>query len=87
MANNKSAKKRIKVIETKNAINRQRKSAIKTYLTKFNAAIDNNEFDTAKELLRTIEKKLDRAAAKGTMHKNKAARKVSNLTKKLNSAI
>lgn len=87
MANNKSAKKRIKVIEAKNAINKRRKSAIKTYLTKFNAALENNEFDTAKELLRTIEKKLDRAAARGTMHKNKAARNVSNLTKKLNNAM
>ena len=87
MANIKSAKKRIKVTEAKNAINKRRKSEIKTYTNKFNVAIDNSEFDTAKELLKTIEKKVDRAAAKGTMHKNKAARKVSNLTKKLNDAM
>lgn len=87
MANIKSAKKRIKVIATKNAINKSRKSVIKTYLTKFNTAIENNEFDTAKVLLKTIEKKLGRASAKGTMHKNKAARNVSSLTKKLNSAM
>lgn len=87
MANNNSAKKRIKVIKTKTAVNRKRKSIIKTYINKFNTAIENNEIETAKELLKAVENKLDRAAAKGTIHKNVASRKISRLTIKLNKAI
>ena len=87
LANIKSAKKRIEVIKTKTAINKSRKSAIKTYIRKFNDALDSNNVDEAKQILKTIEKRLDRAAAKGTMHKNTAARKVSNLAKRVNKAI
>lgn len=87
MANIKSAKKRISVIETKTAINRQRKSQIKTYLKKLNAAIDNGNMEEAKEILKLVEKKLSRAAAKGTIHKNAASRKVSQLTKKINTVM
>ncbi|WP_425446162.1 30S ribosomal protein S20 [Dethiothermospora halolimnae] len=86
LANIKSAKKRIKVIEKKNAINRKRKSEIKTYINKFDSAIENNDLDTAKELLRLIEKKMDRAAAKGTLKKNAVSRKISRLSKTLNKA-
>lgn len=85
MANIKSAKKRIKVIAKKTAINRRRKSEIKTYIKKLNAAIENNNIEEAKELLRLVEKKLYRAAAKGTIHKNEASRSVSRLAKKINS--
>ncbi|MBS4536867.1 30S ribosomal protein S20 [Clostridium sp. D2Q-11] len=87
MANIKSAKKRIKVIETKTLVNRKRKSAIKTYIKKFENALDNNNIDEAKELFKKIEKNLDRAANKNTMHKNTASRKVSKLAKRLNNAI
>lgn len=86
MANIKSAKKRIKVIESKTMVNRKRKSQIKTYIKKFENALDNNNIDEAKELFKTIETKLDRAAVKDTMHKNQASRKVSQLAKKLNIA-
>ncbi|MDO5707382.1 MAG: 30S ribosomal protein S20 [Andreesenia angusta] len=87
MANIKSAKKRIKVIETKTGFNKSKKSAIKTYITKFEAALDDNKIDEAKELLKTIEKKLAQAGAKNTIHKKAASRKISRLTKKLNNAI
>lgn len=86
MANIKSAKKRIKVIENKTLVNKKRKSQIKTYIKKFENALDNNNIDEAKELFKVIEKKLDRAAIKNTMHKNKASRKVSQLASKLNAA-
>lgn len=87
MANIKSAKKRISVINTKTAQNRQRKSEIKTYIKKLDKAIEGKNFEEAKTLLRTIEKKLDKAAAKGTYHKKTVARKVSRLTKNLNAAM
>ena len=84
MANIKSAKKRILVNTKKNEINRSRKSEIKTYIKKFELAIDANNIDAAKELLPLIQKKLNRASAKSTLHANAASRKVSRLTKKLN---
>ena len=87
MANIKAAKKKIKVIEKKTSINKKRKSEFKTYIRKFDEALENNDLDTAKELLKLIEKKIDKAAAKGIMHKNTAARRISSLTKKLNEAM
>ncbi|KPU27917.1 30S ribosomal protein S20 [Caloranaerobacter sp. TR13] len=87
MANIKSAKKRIKVIEKRTAINRRRKSEIKTYIRKFNEALENGNIEEAKNLLRLVEKKLYRAASKGTIHKNAASRKVSRLAKRLNEAV
>lgn len=87
LANIKSAKKRIEVINVKTALNKSRKSEIKTYITKFNKAVENGDLDSAKSLLKLVEKKLNRAAAKNTIHKNAAARKVSRLTKRLNEAV
>lgn len=86
MANIKSAKKRIKVNETKRLQNKSRKSEIKTYIKKFEAAIDENRIEDAKALLKTIDKKLKQAEAKNILHKNNVARKVSKLNKKLNAA-
>lgn len=87
MANIKSAKKRIEVIKVKTAFNKSRKSEIKTYITKFNKAIENGDIDSARTLLKLVEKKLSKAAAKNAIHKNAAARKVSRLTKRLNEAV
>lgn len=87
MANIKSAEKRIRVAKLKTSVNKARKTEIKTYITKFNNAVEAGNFEDAKALLKVVEKKLSRAAAKNTIHKNAASRKVSNLTKKLNKAI
>lgn len=87
LANIKSAKKRIEVIKVKTAFNKSRKSEIKTYIARFNKAVDNGDLDSARSLLKLVEKKLSRAAAKNTIHKNAAARKVSRLTKRLNEAV
>jgi small subunit ribosomal protein S20 len=85
LANIKSAKKRILVINKKTAVNKDRKSEIKTYIKKFETALNEGNFESAQEYLRICEKKLYQAAAKNTIHKNAAARKVSRLTKKLNN--
>lgn len=87
MANIKSAKKRILITEKKTAMNRSSKSEIKTYIKKFEMAIEKGNFEEAKELLKVIDKKLKRAAHKNILHMNNASRKISNLTKKLNKAI
>lgn len=87
MANIKSAKKRILIINKKTQANKSRKSEIKTYIKKFDKAIDNGNFDEAKVLLKAIDKKLKRAAHKNVIHMNNASRHISRLTKKLNNAM
>ncbi|MBK5247432.1 MAG: 30S ribosomal protein S20 [Peptostreptococcaceae bacterium] len=86
MANIKSAKKRILVIGKKTATNRRVKSHLKGIFKNFDAALVAGEFETATEKLALAEKRLMQAAAKGTIHKNTASRKVSRLTKRLNNA-
>ncbi|MGV3024352.1 30S ribosomal protein S20 [Clostridium thermobutyricum] len=85
MANIKSAKKRIKVTETKTLRNRMVKSALKTAIKKFEAAVEANNAEEAKTLFVAATKSLDMAASKGVLHKNMAARKKSRLAAKLNA--
>ena len=85
-ANIKSAKKRIRVIDKKTARNRRVKDHVKTALKNFDAALESADFDAASEKLRVAEKKLMQAAAKGTLNKKAASRKVSRLTKRFNAA-
>ncbi len=82
MPNIKSAKKRVKVIATKTARNKAIKSDLKTALKKADAAVNDNAENKA-EIVRAAIKKVDMACTKGIMHKNKAARKKSQLAKKL----
>jgi len=84
LANIKSAKKRILVINKKTEVNKSRKSEIKTYIKKFEVALAEGNYEKAKEYLTICEKKLYQAAAKNSIHKNAAARKVSRMTLKLN---
>lgn len=83
MPNIKSAKKRVKVIATKTAINKAYNSALKTAIKKATLAINSNAMDKA-ECVRVAVKKIDQARAKGIIHKNTAARKKSALVRKLN---
>ena len=79
MANIKSAKKRISVINRKTAINRRVKNTLKGILKSFETAMAQGDYELAKEKLAAAEKKLMQAAAKGTIHKKAASRKVSRL--------
>ncbi len=83
MANIKSAIKRIRVIRKKTARNKMIKSQLKTAIRRFEEALDQDQFEVAKEKLQFVDKKLKQAAAKNVIHKNKASRKLSRLTKKL----
>ena len=83
MANIKSAKKRILVTQTKTAQNRIVKSALKTAIKKFEAAVASSNTDEANTLFVKVTKALDMAAQKGVVHKNMAARKKSRLAAKL----
>lgn len=87
MANIKSAKKRITVIEAKTAVNRRRKSQIKTTTRKFESALNSGNVEEARLVLRDLEKLIDKAAAKGTLHKKAAARRISRFSTQLNSAM
>lgn len=86
MANIKSAKKRIKVIDKKTARNRRVKDHLKSVLKNFDKALAEKNFELAAEKLTLAEKKLMQAAAKGTINKKAASRKVSRLTKRFNAA-
>ena len=85
MPNIKSAKKRVKVIANKTALNKSRKSNLKTVLKNADLACANKA-DNSEEVIRLAMKKVDQAAAKNLIHKNAAARKKSQLAKKLNAA-
>lgn len=85
MANIKSAKKRIKVIAKKTALSKARKSQVKTAIKRFEDSLVAGNKEEAINNFRSAEKKIYQVAAKGTMHKNAAARKVSKLAKKLNT--
>jgi len=87
LANIKSAMKRIRVIRKKTARNKMIKSQLKTAIRRFEEALDQNQFDVAKEKLQFVDKKLKQAAAKNIIHKNNASRKLSRLTKKFNRTV
>ena len=86
LANIKSAKKRIRVIQRKTLINKMRVSQVKTAIKNFDKALMDGDFDLAQEKLRFVQKKINQVASKGSIHKNAAARKISRLTKKLKAA-
>ena len=86
MANIKSAKKRIRVIDKKTARNRRVRNHLKAILKAYDAALDAGDMEKAKEELALAEKKLMQAAAKGTIHKNAASRKVSRMNLAFNKA-
>ena len=83
MPNIKSAKKRVLVNKTKAAQNKSAKSALKTSIKKANAAIADGA-DDQEAAVKAAVAKIDRAAAKGLIHKNNAAHKKSALQLKLN---
>ena len=85
MANIKSAKKRILVNQAKALQNQMVKSQLKTTIKKFNLAVESGDKASASELYRLAVKKVDQAVAHGILHKNNAAHKKSEFTKKFNA--
>ena len=87
MPNIKSAMKRVKVIEKKTMRNNMIKSGYRTAVKKFEQALESGNVEEAKALFSEATKKIDQACTKGVLVKNTAARKKSNLAKKLNTAV
>lgn len=80
MANIKSAKKRILVIDRQTMENKSYKSKIATYSKKYKAAVDNNESENASKLLSETFSLIDSAVSKGILQKATANRKKSRLS-------
>jgi len=84
LPNIKSAKKRVLVNTAKAAQNRSAKSAVKTDLKKFEAAVAEGNRSEAEGAYKVAVKAVDKAVGHGILHKNNAARKKSSMTVKLN---
>ena len=84
MANIKSAIKRIRVGEKKRVRNRPIRSALKTFVGKTRRLIETGQIDDAARAAVTAISALDKAAAKGIIHRNNAARRKSRLMQRLN---
>jgi small subunit ribosomal protein S20 len=85
MANIKSAIKRIKVTERRTLRNKMVKTSVKTAIKKYETAVQGGNLDEAKLLYASASHAIDKAAAKGIIHKNAASRKKSRLAVKLNT--
>ncbi|MCR4656241.1 MAG: 30S ribosomal protein S20 [Lachnospiraceae bacterium] len=85
MANIKSAKKRILIIEKRTARNKAIKSRVKTYIKKVYAAIEAGDKALASSALNDAISEMSKAASKGVYHKNTASRKISRMTKAVNA--
>ena len=85
MANIKSAKKRILVNRTKAARNKAIRSAVKTSIKKVEAAVAQNDKEAANAALANAFSTISKATSKGVYHKNNCSRKISRLTKAVNS--
>ena len=84
MANIKSQIKRNRQNEKRRVRNRVYRGSARTYIRKFNAAFEANELETARTQAALVVQALDKAAQKGVIHKNNAARRKSSVVRKLN---
>jgi small subunit ribosomal protein S20 len=83
MANHASARKRIRQTERRTERNRARKSRMRTFVKKVEAAIASGDRTAAAEALRVAQPELQRAATKGVVHRNAVARKLSRLSARI----
>ncbi len=85
MAHHKSAIKRIKQTEKRNARNRHQKSTLKTYIKRIREAVENKDKEAALATLQIAIPVIDKTATKGIIHKANASRNVSRLTRLVNT--
>ncbi len=86
MANTKSAIKRIRSSERKRKINQVHRSRARTFVKRTRVLIAAGQFEEAEAMAQQAISALDKAAQKGIIHKNNAARSKSRLMKQLNQA-
>lgn len=80
MANTPSAKKRVRQIERRTTVNRNRISRIRSFVKKVEVAVSSGDAAAAREALHQAEPEIMRGVTKGLLHRNTAARKVSRLS-------
>lgn len=85
MANIKSQIKRNRQSEIQRQRNKAARSSLKTQIKRFLTSVESGDKDAAQAAYRETAQAFDKAAAKGIVHKNKAANTKSRLAKKLNS--
>ena len=84
MPNIKSAKKRVKTDAIKNERNKDKISSMRTAIKKVRVAVKQGDKAIAEENLKVANQKIDKAVKSGLIHKNKAARDKSSLSKAIN---
>lgn len=85
MANTPQARKRIRRNERRAEINGARVSRIRTSVKKVESAIESGDKDAAKAALTAAQPELAKGVAKGVLHKNTVARKMSRLSKRVSA--
>ena len=85
MAAHKSSEKRSRQSEKRQARNVAIRSRVKTAIKKVLNAVEKRDLDSASAMLEKAVPNIDKAASKGIFHKNNAARKISRLTRKVNT--
>jgi small subunit ribosomal protein S20 len=83
MANTPGAKKAVRKIARRTAVNTARRSRVRTFLRKFEEAISSGNVEAAKAAFVTAQSELMRAVTKGVVHRNTGSRKVSRLAAQL----
>ncbi|HEY3798045.1 MAG TPA: 30S ribosomal protein S20 [Caulobacteraceae bacterium] len=83
MANNPGAKKQIRKIARRTEVNKARRSRVRTFVRKFEEALQAHDLNAAKSAFIEAQSELMRAVGKGVMHKNTGSRKVSRLAAQL----
>lgn len=83
MANTASAKKAIRKITRKTAVNKHRRSMMRGQIRKVEEAIASGDASAAAAALQTAQPEIMRSAQKGIVHKNTASRKISRLSKRV----
>jgi small subunit ribosomal protein S20 len=87
MANTEQSKKRARQSEARYAINKARRSRIRTFLRKVEEAIASGDQASAAEALKNAQPELMRGVSKGVLHKNTVARKMSRLSSRVKALV
>lgn len=87
MANTTQSKKRARQNETRNEINRARRSRIRSFVRKVEEAILSGDAEAAKAALAVAEPELARGVTKGVLHKNTVSRKISRLAARVKAVV
>ena len=83
MANTKSAQKMVRKISRRTAVNKARRSRVRTFLRRVEEALQTGDQGAARDAFRQAQPELMRAARKGVFHQNMASRKLSRLSRRI----